>query len=80
MQLTDEPDKRCYPLDSHLLCRSCHISHLNDNPPEIEVQLIKFIIIKYFIKLSLFVLECICYIRIFRLRICDDIHYSTSTI
>lgn len=38
MQLTDEPDKRCYPLDSHLLCRSCHISHLNDNPPELEVK------------------------------------------
>ncbi|XP_025408926.1 Wilms tumor protein 1-interacting protein isoform X2 [Sipha flava] len=36
MQLTDEPDKRCYPLDSHLLCRSCHISHLNENQPELE--------------------------------------------
>ncbi|VVC42355.1 Zinc finger, LIM-type [Cinara cedri] len=36
MQLTDEPDKRCYPLDSHLLCRSCHISHLHDNAPELE--------------------------------------------
>ncbi|XP_050529273.1 LIM domain-containing protein jub isoform X2 [Daktulosphaira vitifoliae] len=36
MQLTDEPDKRCYPLDSHLLCRSCHISHLKENPPELE--------------------------------------------
>lgn len=39
MQLTDEPDKRCYPLDSHLLCRSCHISHLNENQPELEVKL-----------------------------------------
>lgn len=38
MQLTDEPDKRCYPLDSHLLCRSCHISHLNENQPELEVK------------------------------------------
>lgn len=38
MQLTDEPDKRCYPLDSHLLCRSCHISHLNENTPELEVK------------------------------------------
>lgn len=37
MQLTDEPDKRCYPLDSHLLCRSCHISHLNESTPELEV-------------------------------------------
>ncbi|XP_050425577.1 Wilms tumor protein 1-interacting protein isoform X2 [Adelges cooleyi] len=36
MQLTDEPDKRCYPLDSHLLCRSCHISLLKENPPELE--------------------------------------------
>lgn len=52
MQLTDEPDKRCYPLDSHLLCRSCHISHLNDNPPEIEVKFVKFIIMKYFTKMS----------------------------
>lgn len=41
MQLTDEPDKRCYPLDSHLLCRSCHISHLNENQPELEVSYYK---------------------------------------
>jgi len=25
MQLTDEPEKRCYPLGDHLYCRSCHI-------------------------------------------------------
>ncbi|EFO20318.2 LIM domain-containing protein [Loa loa] len=25
MQLTDEPEKRCYPLNDHLLCKSCHI-------------------------------------------------------
>ena len=25
MQLTDEPEKRCYPLGDHLLCRNCHI-------------------------------------------------------
>lgn len=29
MQLTDEPDKRCYPLDGRLMCRSCHINHHN---------------------------------------------------
>jgi len=28
MQLTDEPDKRCYPLSEHLLCRGCHLSKL----------------------------------------------------
>ena len=26
MQLTDEPEKRCYPLGDHLFCRSCHIN------------------------------------------------------
>ncbi|KAK7604046.1 hypothetical protein V9T40_004319 [Parthenolecanium corni] len=31
MQLTDEPDKRCYPLNGRLLCRSCHIRHLKDD-------------------------------------------------
>ncbi|XP_072936927.1 LIM domain-containing protein jub [Epargyreus clarus] len=26
MQLTDEPDKRCYPLAGRLMCRECHLS------------------------------------------------------
>lgn len=28
MQLTDEQDKRCYPYEDSLLCRSCHIEKL----------------------------------------------------
>lgn len=31
MQLTDEPDKRCYPLNGRLMCRSCHVQHLNSD-------------------------------------------------
>ncbi|XP_026726953.1 LIM domain-containing protein jub [Trichoplusia ni] len=26
MQLTDEPDKRCYPLAGKLMCRACHLT------------------------------------------------------
>ncbi|KAK6178369.1 hypothetical protein SNE40_013165 [Patella caerulea] len=33
MQLTDDPDKRCYPFDEHLYCRSCHILKLNQQFP-----------------------------------------------
>ncbi|CAG5135411.1 unnamed protein product [Candidula unifasciata] len=29
LQLTDEIDKRCYPLEGHLFCHSCHIAHLS---------------------------------------------------
>lgn len=28
LQLTDEPEQRCYPLGSHLLCQSCHVKRL----------------------------------------------------
>lgn len=32
MQLTDEPDKRCYPLAGRLMCRNCHIQQLQHPP------------------------------------------------
>lgn len=28
MQLTDEPDKRCYPYEGILMCRPCHIQRM----------------------------------------------------
>ncbi|KAL5021283.1 hypothetical protein ScPMuIL_000438 [Solemya velum] len=34
LQLTDEPDKRCYPLDRHLFCHSCHIRRLHLQFPD----------------------------------------------
>ena len=39
MQLTDEPNKRCYPLGEHLYCRTCHIKQLGGilPPQELEV-------------------------------------------
>ena len=30
IQLSDETNKRCYPLDDCLLCLSCHLSRLNN--------------------------------------------------
>ena len=36
MQLTDEPDKRCYPLSEHLLCRGCHLSKTGRVPQELQ--------------------------------------------
>ncbi len=34
MQLTDEPDKRCYPLEGTLLCHTCHLRRLGISPDE----------------------------------------------
>ncbi|RWS29456.1 uncharacterized protein B4U80_04576 [Leptotrombidium deliense] len=28
LQLTDEPSQRCYPLDNHLLCQTCHLKRI----------------------------------------------------
>ncbi|XP_064598691.1 Wilms tumor protein 1-interacting protein homolog isoform X2 [Liolophura sinensis] len=39
LQLTDEPDKRCYPLDNHLLCHRCHIKELNRQFPNEQFYL-----------------------------------------
>lgn len=36
MQLTDEPDKRCYPLEGHLLCRNCHLQRINSHNRMLE--------------------------------------------
>lgn len=31
LQLTDEPANRCYPLDNHLLCQSCHLKRIGSH-------------------------------------------------
>lgn len=33
LQLTDEQDKRCYPLDDRLFCHMCHIKRLHQEYP-----------------------------------------------
>ena len=41
MQLTDEPEQRCYPLEGHLLCRSCHLHKLHTlgrTPSQMQVS------------------------------------------
>ncbi|XP_037919710.1 LIM domain-containing protein jub isoform X2 [Hermetia illucens] len=38
MQLTDEPDKRCYPLDGRLMCRACHLQKLAMQTPHSRVS------------------------------------------
>ncbi|XP_069767665.1 LIM domain-containing protein 1 isoform X2 [Narcine bancroftii] len=33
MELNDEEDYRCYPLDGHLLCHTCHLKHIDSDTP-----------------------------------------------
>ncbi|XP_067857933.1 LIM domain-containing protein 1 [Heptranchias perlo] len=33
MELNDEEDHRCYPLDGHLLCHTCHLKHIDNGTP-----------------------------------------------
>lgn len=37
MQLTDESDKRCYPYEGRLMCRSCHLQKLAMQAPNSRV-------------------------------------------
>jgi hypothetical protein len=45
IQLTDEPDKRCYPLEGCLLCRSCHLTRISNDPtePTVRLEFIRFV-------------------------------------
>lgn len=39
MELNDEDGHRCYPLDEHLLCHSCHLKHIeNGSAPAAAYQ------------------------------------------
>ncbi|XP_048378441.1 LIM domain-containing protein 1 isoform X1 [Stegostoma tigrinum] len=33
LELNDEEDHRCYPLDGHLLCHTCHLKHIDSRTP-----------------------------------------------
>lgn len=56
IQLTDEPDKRCYPLEGCLLCRSCHLTRISNDPSEPTVRLeIYFSLIQFY---NLFSFDC----------------------
>ncbi|XP_062847367.1 LIM domain-containing protein 1 [Trichomycterus rosablanca] len=35
MELNDEEGHRCYPLDGHLLCHTCHLKHVEPNVPSV---------------------------------------------
>ncbi|XP_066538340.1 Wilms tumor protein 1-interacting protein isoform X2 [Hoplias malabaricus] len=35
MELNDEEGHRCYPLDGHLLCHTCHLKHIESNCPSV---------------------------------------------
>lgn len=32
MQLTDEPESKCYPFEGRLMCRTCHLHRISQNP------------------------------------------------
>lgn len=42
MQLTDEPDKRCYPLEGRLLCRNCHLQRINSHNRMLEPATVSY--------------------------------------
>ncbi|XP_053489830.1 LIM domain-containing protein 1 [Ictalurus furcatus] len=35
MELNDEEGHRCYPLDGHLLCHTCHLKHIESSCPSV---------------------------------------------